>query len=142
MDITIDDIVLIHTQAIDMYGGLDGVRDYGAIYSVIDGIYQTFDGEELYPSVIDKASYLAYGLIKNHAFLDGNKRVGVAAMLVFLQMNGYNVEFTNEQLIDFGLDVAKSEFDQPKIANWIKLHHVQPSFDKVKLKTNANAAMI
>ena len=83
----------------------------------------------------------------DHNRIPVKKALGYAPLrccptLVFLQMNGYNVEFTNEQLIDFGLDVAKSEFDQPKIANWIKLHHVQPSFDKVKLKTNANAAMI
>ena len=128
MDITVEDIMNIHSQAIDMYGGLDGVRDYGAIDSVIQGIYLTFDEEELYPTVVDKASFLAYGLIKNHAFLDGNKRVGVATMLVFLQMNGYNIECTNEQLIDFGLGVAKSELEQPEIAEWIESHHVKPLF--------------
>lgn len=126
MILTTDDILTIHHQVIKLFGGIDGIRDIGSIDSVINGIYQTFDGVELYPSITDKASFLVYGLIKNHAFADGNKRTGVAAMLVFLQMQGSNVEFTNEELIDLGLSIAKSEFKQPDISEWIESHHVSP----------------
>ena len=109
MRLTVEDIIRIHDQGVALYGGSYGIRDLNEISSVINNIYLTFGGQELYPEVTDKASFLAFGLIKNHAFVDGNKRVGVATMLTFLGMNNYPIQATNEELIDFGLDVATSK---------------------------------
>ena len=72
MRISEQDVIRIHDQAIAIYGGSYGVRDMNEVSSVINNIYLTFGGEELYPTVEDKASFLAFGLIKNHAFVDGN----------------------------------------------------------------------
>ena len=122
MDLSVNDIIKIHDDGIEMYGGIYGIRSKDEIDSVISNIYATFGGQELYPSAVDKASFLSYGLIKGHAFLDGNKRVGVSTMLIFLKMNGYELSVTNEELIDFGLKVATSKYDQRSIANWITKH--------------------
>ena len=125
MRISEQDVIRIHDQAIAIYGGSYGVRDMNEVSSVINNIYLTFGGYELYPTVEDKASFLAFGLIKNHAFIDGNKRTGVNTMITFLGMNGYELQATNEEMIDFGLAVATSELDQEGIAKWIKAHKVE-----------------
>ena len=130
MRLTVEDIIRIHDQGVALYGGSYGIRDLNEISSVINNIYLTFGGQELYPEVTDKASFLAFGLIKNHAFVDGNKRVGVATMLTFLGMNNYPIQATNEELIDFGLDVATSKLDQEGIAKWIEAHRVQKTNEK------------
>ena len=130
MRLTVEDIIRIHDQGVALYGGSYGIRDLNEISSVINNIYLTFGGQELYPEVTDKASFLAFGLIKNHAFVDGNKRVGVATMLTFLGMNDYPIQATNEELIDFGLAVATSKLDQEGIAKWIEAHRVQKTNEK------------
>ena len=135
MKISYEDILLIHNQAIEMYGGSHGIRDKGEIESVINNIYATFGGQELYPDITDKASFLGFGLIKGHAFFDGNKRVGVAALITFLSRHGYEIQATNEELIDFGLDVATSKLDQESIKQWIVSHKK----DKEKAKTNGHS---
>lgn len=123
MKLTYDDIIAMHDQAISQFGGINGVRDRNAIESVLNNIYATFGGVELYPEVTSKASFLAFGLIKNHAFLDGNKRIGTATLLTFLNMNGYEIEATNEELVELALDIAQSKKDQEEIKSWIEDHH-------------------
>ena len=122
MNFSVNDIIKIHDDGIEMYGGIYGIRNKNEIDSVISNVYATFDGQELYPSTVDKASFLSYGLIKGHAFLDGNKRVGVATMMIYLKMNGYELNVTNEELIDFGLKIATSQYNQQNIASWIEKH--------------------
>ena len=83
-----EQVLLLHTQLIEEFGGTDGVRDYNLLDSALETPFQSFAGEELYPTIQAKAARLGYGLIKNHTMLDGNKRIGAHAMLVFLALNG------------------------------------------------------
>ena len=86
--LTKQQILLLHSQLIRQSGGSDGIRDEGMLDSAINQPFQTFDGIELYPSIVDKAIRLEYGLITNHPFIDGNKRIGTHALLVMLDING------------------------------------------------------
>ena len=81
-------VLMLHTQLIESTGGSDGIRDEGLLDSALESPFQSFGGEELYPSIQAKAARLCYGLVKNHAMVDGNKRIGAHTMLVFLAVNG------------------------------------------------------
>ena len=87
-----EQIILLHHQLILKTGGTDGIRDEGLLESALEAPFQSFDGIELYPSVQQKAARLGYGLVKNHAFLDGNKRIGAHAALVFLALNKIDLD--------------------------------------------------
>lgn len=91
-----EQILMLHSQLIEEYGGSDGVRDYNLLDSALENPFQSFGGEELYPTLQAKAARLGYGLIKNHCMIDGNKRIGTHAMLVFLAING--IEQSNESV--------------------------------------------
>ena len=90
----------------------------------IESPFQSYSGEELYPSIQAKAARLCYGLVKNHAMIDGNKRIGVHAMLVFLTLNGYEVEYTQKELSDLILDVAANRKQYEDILQWLLMHQV------------------
>lgn len=117
-----DDIIIFHNQSINMYGGIDGIRDCGRIESAINGMYQTVFGEDIYPELSDKAAHLANEIIMGHPFLDGNKRTGMSAMLSYLQLNGFNVQATNEEVIEVGLAVAQSKMNKSQLKSWIESH--------------------
>lgn len=85
--LTKEQIIFLHTQLIASTGGSDGIRDNGLLESAIASPFQIFDNEEAFPTTLQKAARLCYGLVKNHAFVDGNKRIGAHAMLVFLELN-------------------------------------------------------
>lgn len=89
-----DQILNIHSALIIKTGGIDGIREYSLLDLSLQSIFQTFDGKELYPSVVDKAAQLCYSLIENHPFLDGNKRIGVHLALIFLKINGINLHYS------------------------------------------------
>lgn len=100
-------------------------KDYGTknlLDSALSTPYQTFGGEELYPTVQKKAACLCFGLINNHAFNDGNKRIGILVMLTFMELNGMQVQCTDKELIDLGLSVASGISSQKDILDWIVLH--------------------
>lgn len=109
----------IHTALIKETGGIDGIRDTGLLDSSLQAIFQNFSGHNLYPSIADKVSQLSYSIIKNHPFLDGNKRIGVHLMLLFLQLNKINIVYTQEQLINLGLGIASGNLGKEDIKNWI-----------------------
>ena len=87
--LTKEQILMLHSELIKTTGGSDGIRDIGLLESALETPFQSYGGEELYPSIWAKAARLCYGLVKNHALVHGNKRIGVHAMLVFLSVNGY-----------------------------------------------------
>ena len=89
-----EQILQIHSSLITKTGGIDGIREYNLLDSSLKSIFQTFDGKELYPSILDKAAQLCYALIENHPFLDGNKRIGVHLILIFLKINGIDLNYT------------------------------------------------
>ena len=96
--LTIDNILTLYKIMVDNTGGTIGIRDTSLLESALNAPFQTFGDEELFPSIKEKASRLCYGLIKNHPFIDGNKRIGVYAMLVFLELNNLNLNFSDEEI--------------------------------------------
>ena len=121
---TKEQILLLHTQLIEATGGSDGIRDANLLESALESPFQSYSGEELYPRIQAKAARLCYGLVKNHAMIDGNKRIGVHAMLVFLTLNGYEVEYTQKELSELILDVAANRKQYEDILQWLLMHQV------------------
>lgn len=115
-------IQMLHTALMAQSGGIDGLRDEGLLDSAVNTPLQTFGGREPYPSLLEKAARLGYGLIHNHPFLDGNKRIGTHAMLVFLDINGSSLSYTDEELIAVILRVASGEMDDRGLLEWLKAH--------------------
>ncbi len=99
-------------------------RDVGLLESALEAPYMTFDGKDLFPTKEEKAARLCAGLVSNHAFVDGNKRIGVYVLLTFLEVNGISLEATDEELIEIGLSLAKSEMKYEDLLIWIKTHEV------------------
>ncbi len=118
-------ILLLHQMIIESSGGRDGIRDFNLIDSAINSLYQTYDGVELYPTKEEKAARLGYSLISNHAFVDGNKRVGLLSMLSFLSINGLKLNYTDDELIDLGLSLADGKIKYQDLLNWIKNHEIK-----------------
>ena len=115
-------VKLLHQLMAEATGGSVGVRDEGLLDSAIEGAFATFDGVELYPSKEEKAAKLGYSLISNHAFVDGNKRIGVYVMLSFLELNGIHIEAADEDVVSLGLGVADGRMEQKDILDWIHKH--------------------
>ena len=115
-------VKLLHQLMAEATGGSVGVRDEGLLDSAIEGAFATFDGVELYPSKEEKAAKLGYSLISNHAFVDGNKRIGVYVMLSFLELNGIHIEAADEDVVSLGLGVADGRKEQKDILDWIHKH--------------------
>ncbi len=122
--LTKEQILLLHTQLIEITGGSDGIRDIGLLESALESPFQSYGGVELYPSIQAKAARLCYGLVKNHAMIDGNKRIGCHAMLVFLALNGYEIEYTQKELSDLILDVAADRKQYEDILQWLLVHQM------------------
>jgi len=117
-------ILMLHSQLIDEFGGSNGVRDYNLLDSAIESPFQSFGGEELYPTIQAKAARLGYGLIKNHCMIDGNKRIGAHAMLVFLAINGIELNYTQSELYNLILKIANGSLDYEDLLKWIWEHQV------------------
>jgi death-on-curing protein len=101
-------------------GGLVGIRDLGALESAIAQPYMTFDGIELYPSLIEKAAALGFSLIQNHPFTDGNKRTGHAALESFLTLNGYEINANVDEQVEVILSVASGKLSRQEFTVWLE----------------------
>ena len=112
-------VLMLHTQLIQQTGGSDGVRDYNLLDSALENPFQSFGGEELYPTIQAKAARLGYGLIKNHCMIDGNKRIGTHAMLVFLALNGIELKYTQKELYETILDIAAGKIGYEDLLQWV-----------------------
>ena len=115
-------ILMLHTQLIQQTGGSEGVRDYNLRDSALETPFQSFGGDELYPTIQAKAARLGYGLIKNHCMIDGNKRIGTHAMLVFLALNGIELKYTQKELYETILDVAAGNIEYEGLLQWVLDH--------------------
>ena len=120
--ISSEKIKLLHQLMAEATGGSVGVRDEGLLDSAVEGAFATFDGTELYPSKEEKAAKLGYSLISNHAFVDGNKRIGVHVMISFLELNGIHIDSSDEDVVALGLGVADGSMSQDDVLKWIKDH--------------------
>ena len=117
-----EQVVKIHSSLIAKTGGMDGIRDAQLLDSALKTPFQTFGGNNPYPDILDKASQLCYSLIENHPFVDGNKRIGVHLMLLFLKLNNIEVNYSQQELVDFGLDIASGKMSKNDIKGWIIEH--------------------
>lgn len=119
-----DKVLLLHQLLIQETGGSAGVRDEGLLNSALEGAYATFDGVELYPSKEEKAARIGYTLIANHAFVDGNKRIGMYIMLSFLEVNGIKMCPSNADVVQAGLGVASGSMKYDDLLAWVNEHKV------------------
>ncbi len=119
-----EQILLLHTQILEETGGSDGVRDDGLLDSALNAPFHSFENTDVYPSIQQKAARLGYGLVKNHAFVDGNKRIGAHAMLVFLALNKVELDYTQEELSDIFLKIAAGESGFEDLLHWITTHQL------------------
>jgi len=117
-----DKVLLLQQLIIESTGGTAGVRDFNLLDSALNNCFQTFDGIELYPSKEEKGARLGYNLVSNHAFVDGNKRVGVLVMLSFLEINGIRLTYTDKDLIFIGLSLANGTIKYEQLLDWIIAH--------------------
>jgi len=120
--LTKDQIIMLHEAIYERYGGALGVLNEGMLDSALQAPFQTFGGEELLPETKDKIIRLAYGLIKNHSFRDGNKRIGALVLITLLEINGYHVSATNEEFADIIMGIAASEKNDKDLSDWVDNH--------------------
>ena len=118
----LEKVLLLQQLTIKADGGTAGVRDFNLLDSALNNCYQTFDGKELYPSKEEKAAILGYSLVSNHAFVDGNKRIGLLIMLSFLDFNGIKLKYTDDELTTLGMGLADGSIQYNKLLDWIKEH--------------------
>jgi death on curing protein len=123
--LTLEEVVDLHRLVLAQSGGMPGVRDANVLDSAVAQPAMAFGGQELYPTLADKAAILAFGLVKNHAFVDGNKRVGHAAMETFLVLNGHELQAGVDEQEQVILQLAAGTLGQPEFTEWVRTH-VQP----------------
>ncbi|MBP3661185.1 MAG: type II toxin-antitoxin system death-on-curing family toxin [Oscillospiraceae bacterium] len=117
-------LLLLHQIMAQATGGSIGVRDEGLLESAMEAAFSTFGGVELYPTKEEKAARLGFSLISNHAFVDGNKRIGMYVMLTFLEVNGIRMDCTNEDVVHAGLSVADGTMDYDGLLMWVREHRL------------------
>lgn len=115
-------VLLLQQLVIESSGGSVGIRDLGLLDSAIESAYQTFGGEELYPTKEEKGARLGFNLVSNHAFVDGNKRIGLLVMFSFLAINGINMKYTDEELVYIGLSLADGKMTYEQLLSWVIEH--------------------
>ena len=120
--LTKQQIIVLHEILVKYSGGSEGIRDIGLLESAIEAPFITFDGVSNYPTLHSKAARLAFGLVKNHPFVDGNKRIGVLAMISFLELNGIKFVCTDDELIKIGLGLADGSLDEKILLDFIIEH--------------------
>lgn len=108
--VTREIVLTIYSTLTAKTGGTIGIRDEGLLLSALEAPYQTFGGVELFPTTLEKTVRLGYGLVANHPFVDGNKRIGILVMLTCLEINGILVEFTDDEVVDMALGVASGKY--------------------------------
>jgi len=120
--LTVDEIISIHKKLIVQTGGSDGIRDRGLLESAVLSVYSNFYNVEQYPSIEEKSARFAFSIVNNHAFIDGNKRIGMLVMLMTLKLNRISISYSQQDLIDLGLSVANGNYQYQDILNWITSH--------------------
>lgn len=117
-------VLLLHQLIAQETGGSVGVRDEGLLESALETAFSSFGGQEFYLTKEEKGALIGYSLISNHAFVDGNKRIGVYAMLTFLEVNGIRLDCTNEDVVHIGLSVADGSMDYEALLTWVREHRI------------------
>ncbi|MBQ6810298.1 MAG: type II toxin-antitoxin system death-on-curing family toxin [Firmicutes bacterium] len=115
-------VLLLHQLIAEETGGSIGVRDIGLLESALENAFSSYGGIEFYPTKEEKGARLGYTLISNHAFVDGNKRIGMYVMLTFLEVNGIEMTCTNEDVVEAGLGVASGKMGYEELLEWVREH--------------------
>ena len=119
-----DKVLLLHKLIAEETGGRVGIRDEALLESALENAFSGFGGQEFYPSKEEKGARLGYTLISNHAFVDGNKRIGMYVMLTFLEVNGIRLDCTNNEIVEVGLAVASGAMDYDALLKWVRSHRL------------------
>ena len=119
-----DKVLLLHKLIAEETGGSIGIRDEALLESALEAAFSGFGGQEFYPTKEEKGARLGFTLISNHAFVDGNKRIGVYVMLTFLEVNGIRLECTDEELVYVGLSVADGSMSYEQLLTWVREHRI------------------
>ena len=117
-------VLLLHKLIAEETGGSIGVRDESLLESALEAAFSGFGGSEFYPTKEEKGARLGYNLISNHAFVDGNKRIGLYVMLTFLEVNGIHMDCSNDEVAHVGLSVASGHMDYEALLTWVKEHRI------------------
>ena len=120
--LTVGEVLDLYSRVMQQSGGLVGIRDVGALESAVAQPRMTFDGAELYPTLVEKASALGFSLIENHPFLDGNKRTGHAALETLLVLNGYQISASVDEQVAIILGVASGTVGREAFTAWLRGH--------------------
>ena len=118
-------VLLLHQLVIESTGGSNEIRDMKLLDSALNAAFQTFDGKELFSTKEEKGAKLGYSLVSNHAFVDGNKRIGLLVMLSFLEINGVHLKYSDEELIDLGIGLASDKISYKELLEWVKGHETE-----------------
>lgn len=120
--LSVKDVLLLHNMAVDEAGGSHGLRDLGLLESAVERCKVTFGGEELYPDIFLKTGALIHGLLRNHAFVDGNKRTSMFSAMTLLELNGYKFDARQKEVVIFALKVENEKLSVEEISEWLKEH--------------------
>ena len=118
----IEEVYDIHGYMIKIGGGRSGIRDFGLLHSAIERAKASFGGNDLYPNIWEKAGAIMQSLVKNHPFEDGNKRTAFFSTKRFIEINGYETEFNNKEIVDFMITVDTNNLAIKEISAWLKKH--------------------
>ena len=122
---TLQDIYELHTQLENAFVLSPGVRDENLLASAVNTPFQTFMGNDLYPSLYDKAAQLCYGIANNHPFTDGNKRTALHSMYVYLIINGFDITATQQDVENMIIDVAAGNMTNTELVQWLQKNTVE-----------------
>ena len=117
-------VLLLHQLMAEATGGSTGLREEALLESALESVYATFGGQELYPSKEEKAARLGYTLVTNHAFVDGNKRIGMYVMLTFLEVNGIRLSASNQEVFEMGMRLADGSAGYEALLAWVRAHRI------------------
>lgn len=118
--INIEDVKKIHKALIESFGGTHGIRDSSALESALNRPFQTFDGNDLYPSILEKAAALTQSILINHPFIDGNKRTGYTLLRLFLLKNGLDIAASSDNKYEFIINIASGAFNYEDTLAWLR----------------------
>jgi len=121
--LSVPHIVQLHSMLLSQTGGLEGIRDENLLESAVNAPFQTFGGKYIYKTIEAKAARLGFSLIKNHPFVDGNKRIGILVMITFLELNSISLTYTEDELIALGLGLADGSIGDKMLLDWIISHN-------------------
>ena len=123
--LSLDEVLGIHHEEVEKFGGSHGVRDLNLLDSALQRPQSSFMGEDLYPTIFDKAAALMHSILLNHPFIDANKRTAIVSMAYFLHLNGYEIEMSQKELVELALKAESKKLDLEQIPKWLKEHSVK-----------------